>query len=253
MPRQSWQRRRCARLLVLLFTGVCGAADAARPNILLILADDLGISDLSSFRLAEGTGPAITPTIDRLAREGLRFGRFYSDASCAATRAGLLTGRYPASLGFRPAGAGIDPGIVTLPERLREAGYTTRLIGKWHLGYDDREAWPLQQGFDRFYGFLNQFFLQRPSDNPAPGRPGYVDPAIREGAADDDPWFLAFWPYAPHDPPQPPGDIASRFEETPAGRHRALIATLDRQVERLLATLEESGQRDRTQIGRAHV
>jgi len=143
-------------------------ADAAkpRPNILLILADDMGYSDIGCF------GSEIpTPNLDALAAGGLRFSQFYNTARCSPTRAALLTGLHPHQAGMgtlaedpgKQAKAGAAPGYqeylndrcVTLAEALRPAGYRTLIAGKWHLGYHGENKWPLARGFDRFYGFIS--------------------------------------------------------------------------------------------------
>lgn len=111
-----------------------------RPNILVILTDDMGFSDLGCF------GSEIeTPHLDSLAKGGLRFTEFYNNARCWPTRATLLSGRYS---------EGLSKEQVTIPEVLKGAGYETGMVGKWHLGNDARKNGPVQRGFDRFYGTL---------------------------------------------------------------------------------------------------
>jgi arylsulfatase len=148
-----------------------------RPNILLILADDMGFSDIGCYG-----GEIPTPNIDSLAAGGLRFTQFYNTARCSTTRAALLTG-----LLQHQTGVGIlaeDPGqtaptnaapgytrflnrnCVTLAEILQPAGYHTYMAGKWHLGYHGQEKWPRQRGFDRFYGIISgACSYLRPHDN----------------------------------------------------------------------------------------
>jgi arylsulfatase A-like enzyme len=125
------------------------------PNIIFILADDMGYADLSCFGRRDYT----TPSLDRLAREGMRFTSAYSNSpDCSATRVALMTGRYqyrlPVGLAEPLAGPnlGLDPSLATLPSRLREAGYRTALIGKWHLG-ERPNFGPLLSGYDHFWGF----------------------------------------------------------------------------------------------------
>jgi arylsulfatase A-like enzyme len=132
---------------------------AAGPNLVFIMADDLGYGDLSGY----GRRDYRTPALDRMASEGIRFTDAYSAASvCTPTRAGVMTGRYPARL---PAGLqqpmswvnqrdGLDPGQSALASRLKARGYRTSLVGKWHLGYLPRFG-PLQHGFDEFFGILS--------------------------------------------------------------------------------------------------
>jgi arylsulfatase A-like enzyme len=115
---------------------------AARPNIVLIMADDLGFSDLGCYG-----GEIETPHLDRLASEGLRFTQFYNCAVCVATRAALLTGTYP-RLGRQRL---LDHDMITLAQALKGAGYQTSLTGKWHSG-NDSERHPLSRGFDEWYG-----------------------------------------------------------------------------------------------------
>ena len=133
------------------------ALPPARPNVLIILADDLGYADIS----LHGSPEIPTPNIDALAAGGVRFTSGYvSGTYCSPTRAGLLTGRYQQRFGheFNPhAGPvevrGLSIAETTIADRFRAAGYKTGVIGKWHLGTDERFH-PLNRGFDEFYGFL---------------------------------------------------------------------------------------------------
>jgi arylsulfatase A-like enzyme len=139
------------------------ASEAARPNILVILSDDMGYSDLGCYG-----GEIATPNLDALASRGVRFTQFYNAARCCPTRASLLTGLYPhqAGIGHMVEDRGRDGyrGVlnrqsVTIPEVLRPAGYRTYMCGKWHVtrfaGPDgDRSTWPLGRGFEKFYGTI---------------------------------------------------------------------------------------------------
>jgi arylsulfatase A-like enzyme len=117
---------------------------ALRPNIVLIVADDLGYSDIGCYG-----GEIHTPNIDRLAAAGLRFSQFYNNALCVPTRASLMTGLYPRGDRFR-----LTPNMVTVAEMLRAAGYQTALSGKWHLGAEAPHR-PIDRGFDEFYGLTD--------------------------------------------------------------------------------------------------
>lgn len=136
------------------------------PNMILIMSDDMGFSDLGCYG-----GEIQTPNLDRLASTGLRFTQFYNIARCCPTRASLMTGLYPHQTGIGhmtnspenptgddlglPAYRGVlNRNSVTIAEVLKEAGYATLMTGKWHLGMEDRELWPLQRGFDKYYGIL---------------------------------------------------------------------------------------------------
>ena len=130
----------------------------AQPNVLLIMVDDLGYGDLSSY----GGKDIKTPHIDRLMGEGLRFNQFYANCCvCSPTRAALLSGRYPEFVGvpgvirhYREGNWGyMTPDSVMLPELFQKAGYHTSLIGKWHLGLRE-ENWPNNRGFEEFHGWL---------------------------------------------------------------------------------------------------
>ncbi|GGB95764.1 arylsulfatase [Dyadobacter sediminis] len=133
-------------------------ANDSRPNIILIMVDDLGYSDIGAY------GSEIqTPNLDQLAAEGIRFREFYNNSICAPTRASLITGQYPhkAGVGYFNVNLGLpayqgylNKESLTFGEVLRNAGYSTLLSGKWHVG-NDSLAWPNQRGFDRFYGFIN--------------------------------------------------------------------------------------------------
>jgi arylsulfatase A-like enzyme len=152
-----------ALTLATLLTSPAFAQKAAkptsskRPNIVLIMADDMGYSDLGAF------GSEIsTPNLDRLAQDGVRLREFYNNSICAPTRASLLTGQYPhkAGVGYFDVNLGLPPyqgylnrESLTLGEVFRAGGYSTLMAGKWHVGKDSL-SWPNQRGFDKFYGIL---------------------------------------------------------------------------------------------------
>lgn len=157
------------------------------PNIVIILADDMGYSDLGSFG-----GEIETPYLDMLATRGLRFTQFYNAARCCPTRASLLTGRYPHEAGMGgmvsslesepkpgPYQGYLDTGVATLAEQLKAANYKTYLAGKWHVG-EKAEHWPRKRGFDRYFGLIS-------------GASSYFEvikdqPRVRQMVLDDTPW-----------------------------------------------------------------
>lgn len=159
----------------------------ARPNILIIMADDMGYSDIGSY----GSEIA-TPNLDEIANNGIRFRQFYNAARCCPTRASLLTGLYPHEAGIGAMVSGLnsepEPGpyqgflndsSVTIAEALGEAGYATYMSGKWHVG-EKPEHWPLQRGFDRYFGLIS-------------GASSYFEiikeqPRVRQMVLDDQPW-----------------------------------------------------------------
>ncbi|MCB1689633.1 MAG: sulfatase-like hydrolase/transferase [Halioglobus sp.] len=244
---------------------------SGKPNILVLMADDLGFNDLA---INNGNSGIDTPHMDQLAREGTRFTRHYAAAVCSPGRAAFLTGLYPERVGYLPNALGISPEIVTLPERLRQEGYTTWHIGKWHVGDLERTAWPDHQGFDHWFGFLNQWRLaglhvdgelkltqpryQDPwleGDSEA-GRnfSGHLENILTEKAIDvltdlsdmREPWFLNLWFYAPHGPVQPASEFAALYPDTSAGRFQALVNQLDTNIGLILAHLEALGELEET-------
>lgn len=141
------------------------AATGARPNIVLIMADDMGFSDIGCYG-----GEIQTPNLDRLAREGMRFTQFYNNAKCTTTRASLLSGMYP-----RNNGNAIPREIPTIAETLRAAGYRTGMSGKWHLGSKPPQR-PYDRGFEEYYGLMDgavNFF------NPAQPDPEFKGGKVR--------------------------------------------------------------------------
>lgn len=141
---------------LLEVAAVAEAGEGAKPNIIIILVDDMGWSDISCY------GSEIpTPNLDKLAGNGLRFTQFYNTGRCCPTRASLLTGLYSHQSGIGhmvddngvPGYRGfLNDRCVTIAEALRPAGYFTAMAGKWHVGDREQSMWPLQRGFDRFYG-----------------------------------------------------------------------------------------------------
>ena len=174
---------------LLLNVLACATAPVAveRPNVVIILVDDMGYSDIGAYG-----GEIATPNLDNLAENGLRFRHFYNAARCCPTRAALLTGQYPhlAGMGRMVSSLGSDPTLgpyqgflndqsVTLAELLGGAGYRTYMSGKWHVG-EKPEHWPRQRGFDRYFGLIS-------------GASSYYEiikdqPRVRRMALDDEAW-----------------------------------------------------------------
>ena len=138
-----------------------------RPNIILIMSDDMGYSDIAPYG-----GEIDTPNLSYLAKNGIKFTQFYNAARCCPTRASLLTGNYPHEAGVGhmtnppkdPKGHNygtpeyqgkLSSNVVTIAEVLKKTGYSTLISGKWHLSFFDKNQWPLQRGFDKFYGFIS--------------------------------------------------------------------------------------------------
>ena len=129
---------------LLLFAGALTVAAAPRPNIVMIISDDMGYSDLGCYG-----GEIKTPNLDRLAAGGLRFANYYSNNMCVVARASLMTGNYP---GVARKDGQLNWNCATVPELLRTAGYRTLMSGKWHLSEAEQEGTPNARGFDHWYG-----------------------------------------------------------------------------------------------------
>jgi len=239
------------------------------PNIVYIIADDLGWKDVGFH------GSDIrTPNLDRLAETGVELEEFYVQPMCTPTRAALLTGRYPLRYGLQ---TGAIPssgryGLATdewlLPQALSAAGYETALIGKWHLGHADRKFWPRQRGFDHFYGALvgeidhfthtahgvgDWYRGNKPIEEPGYDTTLFGDEAVRLIAAHDParPLFLDLSFTAPHTPYQAPAEYLDRYAHIadPARRaYAAMITAMDEQIGRVVAALEARQMRDNTLI-----
>ncbi len=136
---------------LILFTAITITSLHAAPNVLILMADDLGWNGVGFHSRS-----ATTPNLDRLAKEGVELQRFYTYPVCSPARAAFLSGQMPRRFGLAgvigPQQEGLPAGTATLPATLHSAGYQTSLIGKWHLGSTNP---PMQCGFDHFYGFLS--------------------------------------------------------------------------------------------------
>jgi arylsulfatase A-like enzyme len=229
------------------------AADAPRPNVILIVADDLGYGDLGAY----GATDLATPNIDRLAREGIRFTDFYAVANtCSPSRAALMTGRYPPRSGvnavlFHDTPEGLPDREITIAELLRDAGYRTGMIGKWHLGATD-EFMPLRHGFSEFFGVphsndeKNFFVYDGPDRLPETVDQSqlirhYTDRALaflESAAHDEQPFFLYIAHNAPHVPLYPSADFAGRSQR---GTFGDVVEELDASVGEVIAKVRELG------------
>ena len=241
---------------------LCGTfvwAQNERPNFIVIMADDLGIGDLGVY----GSSLINTPNLDRMAAEGIVFDSFYASANvCTASRGGLLTGRYPIRLGLvddvaRPTNdIHLAETEITIAEALKGEGYNTAIFGKWHLG--SRVEWyPLNHGFDEFYGALHSndmapFQLYR--DNQIIEDPvdqttltqRYTSEALRFIEQNkDNPFFL----YIPHSFPHVPLFVTEEFEgQSSAGLYGDVVETIDWSMGQILEKLNELGIDENTMV-----
>jgi arylsulfatase A-like enzyme len=248
-----------------------------KPNILMILVDDLGYGDLSSY----GAADLKTPYIDKLVSAGMRFDNFYANCSvCSPTRAALLSGRYPDMVGvpgvirthITDNWGFLSPHAVLLPKLLTLAGYHTTIVGKWHLGLDSPNT-PNERGFDHFVGFLGDMMEDyynhhRHGNNYMRLDSKEIDPeghatdlftqwaidCISDRAKSNRPFFLYLAYNAPHTPIQPPDDWLKRVKERQPGiddrraKLVALIEHLDDGIGKIVAALKDAGVSDDTLV-----
>jgi arylsulfatase A-like enzyme len=249
------------------------------PNIVFILADDLGYADVSCY----GRPDLSTPNIDRLALNGTRFLQAYANSAvCTATRTALITGRYQyrlrlgleEPLSMTTKDVGLPPEHPTLPSLLKKAGYSTTLVGKWHLGLLPKFG-PLKSGYDHFFGFRGgalDYYSHAATnqvddlwdDDVAVHQVGYLTDllgsraveVINQATKTRDPFFLSLHFNAPHWPWEAPGDEAEsdRLRTTDLNPYDAgtqktyqrMIQQMDLQIGRVLEALEANGVTDRT-------
>lgn len=252
------------------------------PNVVLIITDDVGYGDLGSY----GAPDIKTPNIDRLAREGVRLTDFYSNGpTCTPTRTGLISGRYQQRFGLEaPLGArgkgdwdrGLKPTGRSLPQLLKNAGYATALIGKWHLGWKP-EFSPLAHGFDTFFGFKSGYvdYYQHTTGGDAPLTddlfendnpvvvPGYMTDLITDRSVrfieqhGKQPFFIdvsynaAHWPYQRPDAPSTARDRSRHlgpFDDSTNTRadYVAILERADAGVGQILAAIDRAGLRENT-------
>jgi len=249
---------------------------ASRPNVLVIMVDDLGYGDLSCY----GAPDLKTPNIDRLVARGMKFTRFYANCTvCSPTRASLLSGRYPDCAGVpgvirthsRNSWGYLRTDVDLLPAVLGRAGYRTAMFGKWHLGLAEPNV-PTLRGFDHFHGFLgdmmDDYYLHRRQgqnymrlDRETIDPEGHATDLFSEWTCrwiedygGDGPFFIYLAYNAPHFPIQPPPDWLERYRrehpDVPEKRARncALIEHLDHGIGRVLQSLEKSGHAENTLV-----
>ena len=241
---------------------------SSRPNIVLIVADDMGYADLG----VQGSTDIPTPNIDALAKGGIRFTDAYvSGPYCSPTRAGLMTGRYPQRFGheFNPQlqpDVGLPLEEKTLADRLKAAGYRTALFGKWHLG-NTADRHPMSRGFDEFFGFLGgaHSYLQSGILGPNPILDGrtkvaqipYLTDTLTDRAVDfiqrnrAQPFFLYLAYNAVHLPPHATEKYLARFAAIPDSLRRtyaAMLSAMDDGVGRTVEALRAAGIENNTLI-----
>jgi arylsulfatase A-like enzyme len=240
-----------------------------RPNVVYIVSDDQGWKDVGYH------GSDIkTPNLDKLAKDGTRLEQFYAQPMCTPTRAALMTGRYPFRYGLQTAvipsshtyGLALDEYL--LPQALKEAGYYTAIIGKWHLGHADPKYWPRQRGFDYQYGPLIgeiDYFTHEQHgvvdwyrNNDVVKEPGYTTTLLGNDAvklinehAAAKPLYLYLTFNAPHTPYQAPQEYLDKYKDVadPSRRaYAAAITAMDDQIGRVVEALEQKGLRGNTII-----
>ena len=246
---------------------------ARRPNVIVIYSDDQGSLDLNCY----GSKDLHTPNLDRLAAQGVRFTQMYSpSAICSASRAGLLTGRFPARAGV-PGNVSSTKGVsgmpsseITLAELLKSTGYVTGHVGKWHLGYTP-ETMPNGQGFDSSFGHMGGcidnyshfFYWVGPNrhdlwrDGKEIHRDGefFLDMMVDEGKQfietnRNQPFFLYWAINAPHYPMQGTAKWRDMYKDLPSPRRQyaEFVSTVDEKVGQLIGTLDDLGLRNDTLI-----
>ncbi len=283
ITRRDMLRGAAAGMIGLAMRADPGSArpSAKPPNIVFILADDLGYADVSCY----GRPDLSTPNIDRIAAQGLRFLQAYANSAvCTATRTALITGRYQyrLRLGLEEpltgnADVGLPPEHPTLPSLLKKAGYSSTLVGKWHMGALPKFG-PLKSGYDHFYGFrgggLDYFSHTGPSgnadlweDDVPIRRVGYLTDLLGSRAVDvvngytksGQPFMVSLHFSAPHWPWEAPGDEAesARLQQAGSGAiadfdggsqktYQRMIEEMDRQIGRVLQALEANGLTENT-------
>lgn len=253
-------------LAIAAMLGRAPAAETPKPNIVVVLCDDLGYGDLGCF----GHPRIKTPELDRLAREGAKLTCLYAGAPvCSPSRAALMTGQNPNRLGIRDwidhgSGIYLPRSTVTIAQRLKAAGYTTCLSGKWHLNsqFNGREPTPGDFGFDHWFATQNNTQHQDPrnfvrnskSAGPLKGHAStlVVDEAIGFiEKAGDQPFAVIVTFHAPHEPIETPEAYTSMYADVPDPTTRdyyGSVSLVDHEVGRLVAAIDARGLREKTLV-----
>ncbi|PYK71534.1 MAG: sulfatase [Verrucomicrobia bacterium] len=263
-------------ILVTLAAFLASSANAQqpaanqKPNIVHIVADDLGWKDVGF----NGCTDIKTPNLDKLAATGAKFTQFYVQPMCTPTRAALMTGRYPFRYGLQTiviptaASYGLDTSEYLIPQCLRDAGYKTAIIGKWHLGHADRKYWPKQRGFDYQYGAmigeLDYFthdehgVLDWFRNNKPVHEKGYTTQLIGADAvkyineqSPNKPFYLYLAFNAPHTPYQAPKEYVERYPniaDLTRRTYAGMVTCLDDEIGKVVAALDKKGLRENTLI-----
>lgn len=276
-PRMVMKDKRIHPFLLLLFLPFVVSAQLAKPNIIVILVDDLGFNDVSYYNKND----VKTPYIDTLCRDGIRFDRFYANSPvCSPTRAALMSGRYPDAVGVpglirypKSDNWGyLKPDVPLMPAMLKKQGYSTALVGKWNLGLESPNL-PNQKGFDYFHGWLEDMMddysdhrrhglnFMRENDQPIQPKGHATDvftdwsiQYINQAAKKSNPFFLYLAYNAPHFPVQPPTEWLDKVLARQPGidpkraKLVALIEHLDSGIGRVVQALKQAGQYDNTLI-----
>lgn len=264
-------------VLICLIAGQILANDSLakkttdRPNIIVIMADDLGYGDTSVY-----DGWVKTPNLERLANEGLTFTDFHSNSSvCSPTRAGFLTGRYQQRVGIVDVVArhldtpGLDPSELTIPRLMNNAGYRTALFGKWHLGMEQKFN-PVHHGFDEFRGYLDGYVDYHNHKNSwhnglvKEDQPGYSTHVITRNAVrfvennSAKPFYMLVAHEAVHLPFQTPEDTLENRKPIPKSerwsrerirpKYKIMLEEMDKGIGEIIDTVKRTGIADRTLI-----
>ena len=265
------------KFLLILLSLACAssvlAAEARPPNIVFILADDLGWTDTTTY----GSKYYETPHIDRLAEQGLKFNRYYNSPNCQPTRAAILSGQYAARTGVYTVGSvdrfkwesrplrpaenvrALPLDKITIAQSLQKAGYATGMFGKWHLG-SDSEHHPSKRGFDEAVVSMHKHFNFRTIPEVPRPEGQYLADFLTDRSIEfinrhkDRPFFLYLPHFGVHSPYQAKPDLIAKFKgKRPAGGHNspvyaAMIASVDESVGRVMALLDELDLADNTVV-----